>query len=237
MIKPADEPMVKANMKLLQFLYDSYDEYKDNFVNYLPKDFSIDYCKQVLYAEKAALDQQINSLSYKDDVLFSQKGITNMSLVAGGVAGTLAADYFIHKKLADVSFGISTKILSNKEYLVDYLSRKLRGESRMYDPQGLSLFLHDLRGTSGWYNSGRWYNSGKSLTSQLISKWYGSGENLSYSAYLTLYQIATKALAVGAVVGGVGLIQDIKNFRDKKNQLYTQISKCEKMLVVLEKTE
>ena len=64
---------------------------------------------------------------------------------------------------------------------------------------------------------------------------YGSGENLSYSAYLTLYQLATKALTIGAVVGGVGLMQDIKAFQDKKKNISEQIDKCNKMLVLLEK--
>ena len=158
-------PAFNIDVAILDGLYKTYDQYKNNFVNYLPTNIPIDRYKLVLRVEQERLKNELDSFSYRS-VIFSWKNL-------GGGGNTI-----------------------------------------------------------------RWgspYYPAESLVSQIIGKMYGSGENLSYSAYLTLYQLATKALTIGAVVGGVGLMQDIKAFQDKKKSLSEQIDKCNKMLELLEK--
>ena len=222
-----------TNASVLQFLYTTYDQHQNNFVNYLSQDIPLDQYKQILHMEQARLKNELDSLSYKNEVLLTGKGAKNIGLIVGNIVGIFAADWFMHYQLAEVAHGIGKGLAQNKQKLIERLQHDLE-IGRAPDVQAFTP-LEALRGGGNTIRWGSPYYPAESLVSQIIGKMYGSGENLSYSAYLTLYQLATKALTIGAVVGGVGLMQDIKAFQDKKKNISEQIDKCNKMLVLLEK--
>ena len=49
------------NMSILDILHKTYDQYKNDFVNYLPKDIPVDRYKQVLRIEQERLKNEQGS--------------------------------------------------------------------------------------------------------------------------------------------------------------------------------
>jgi len=218
-------PVFNIDIAILDALYKTYDEYKDDFINYLPQDVSANKYRQVLYEEQTRLKKELDSLSYKNDVLFSKKSLQNMGIVVGSVLGALVADWLIHEKLVTTTFDIASQFAGKKER--ERLLMALSISDRPFEAQGLL----PLTSLTGEIRNGP--VPAIPLLQQLAGTFYGRKEDLTFSAYLTLYQLATKALAVGAAVGGIGLAQDIKAFKDKKKVLSEQYDKCTKMLQLL----
>jgi len=78
-------PMINGGILLMDILYKTYDQCKDDFVNCLPKDIPVDQCKQVLRAEQARLKEELDSVSYKN-VFFSLKSMSKMVAFLGVAA-------------------------------------------------------------------------------------------------------------------------------------------------------
>lgn len=111
-VNAAEMPVVTVNNNQLEALYEAYGQYGDDFVNHLPAGVSVEQCKQALGEIQLILKNQLDRLSYWD-VLFSVDGAKKMGLMVGSIAGILAADWFMHHKLATVSSGIANDLANS----------------------------------------------------------------------------------------------------------------------------
>jgi hypothetical protein len=70
------------DVAILDGLYKTYDQYKDNFVNYLPTNIPVNRYKLVLLVEQERLKSELNSLSYKN-IIFSWKNLAKAGVLVG----------------------------------------------------------------------------------------------------------------------------------------------------------
>ena len=75
-------PAFNIDVAILDGLYKTYDQYKNNFVNYLPTNIPIDRYKLVLRVEQERLKNELDSFSYRS-VIFSWKNLAKAGVLVG----------------------------------------------------------------------------------------------------------------------------------------------------------
>jgi len=80
---------------LVNFLYQKYDQYKNDFVKFIPADISVEECKAVIAAKQQEIGQELASLSYKN-VIFSSQTARNVGLILAGTVGRYVIEKYSH---------------------------------------------------------------------------------------------------------------------------------------------